>query len=170
MDGEDTVEQIASRYAEKYAGTDPAAIELSYRMSTAANAMRRASDLLFASFGPDQSRNRFGVVRVLYFSDTPEMSQNRIADALNLPPSTITYFVDALERDGLVTRKHHPSDKRVSMVEITPAGRHLCEELVPAIAMHMRKVASVFTPEETALFNSFLARFHAAAESSLNDE
>ena len=98
------------------------------------------------------------------------MSQNRISEALNLPPSTVTYFVDALERDGLVTRKPHPSDKRVSMVEIASAGRQLCEELVPAIALHMRKVASVFTPEETRLFNSFLVRFRAAAESSLNDE
>ena len=52
MSGEDTVNQIASQYAEKYSGTDEAAIELSYRMSAAANAMRRASDLLFASFGP----------------------------------------------------------------------------------------------------------------------
>jgi DNA-binding MarR family transcriptional regulator len=169
MSGE-TIEEIASQYARGYPETDAAAIELSYRMSAAANAMRSASDRLFASFGPDRSRNRFGVVRVLYFSEAPEMSQNRLSEALNLPPSTVTYFVDALERDGLVTRKPHPTDKRVSMVEITPAGRQLCEELVPAIALHMRKVASVFTKEETQLFNELLTRFRAAAESSLNDE
>jgi DNA-binding MarR family transcriptional regulator len=99
----ETIEEIASQYARGYPDTDPAAIELSYRMSVAANAMRTASDRLFARFGPDRSRNRFGVVRVLYFSEAPELSQNRLSDALNLPPSTVTYFVDALEREGLVT-------------------------------------------------------------------
>lgn len=51
-----------------------------------------------------------------------------LADDLGLTPRNVTALVDALEDDGLVRRVPHPSDRRVTMVESTPAGVAAAEE------------------------------------------
>lgn len=162
--------RIAYEYLENYPETDPDAVELNYLMSAAADAMRAASEQLFSRFGTDQQRRAFGLVRVLYFSADQAMSQTELSERLNLSPSTVTYFIDALERDGLVVRMPHASDRRMTLVAITSSGRSLCQEIVPAVAHHMARVASVFTKQEKRTFSELLLRFKASAESSLSAE
>jgi DNA-binding MarR family transcriptional regulator len=48
---------------------------------------------------------------------------------LGLPRSTITNLVDRLERAGLVARAASPSDRRVTLVHLTGAGREASEAL-----------------------------------------
>ena len=45
-----------------------------------------------------------------------------LAEAFNLPPSTVASAVGRLERKGLVRRYRNPDDLRVSVVELTPGG------------------------------------------------
>jgi DNA-binding MarR family transcriptional regulator len=42
-----------------------------------------------------------------------------LADTLGVTPRAVTALVDALESDDLVKRISHPTDRRVTMVEIT---------------------------------------------------
>src|SRR3954464_10788035 len=42
---------------------------------------------------------------------------------LGFAPRSVTETVDALERDGLVTRKDDPRDRRARIVELTDSGR-----------------------------------------------
>ena len=46
-----------------------------------------------------------------------------IARALAVTKHNVTQLVDALEADGSVRRRPHPTDRRVTLVEITDAGR-----------------------------------------------
>jgi len=39
---------------------------------------------------------------------------------LGVTPRNITTLVDALEQDGLVARRPHPTDRRVTLIELTP--------------------------------------------------
>ena len=58
-----------------------------------------------------------------------------LADDLGLTPRNVTALVDALESDGLVRRVAHPSDRRATLVEPTPAGEAAAEEtLEPRLA------------------------------------
>jgi DNA-binding MarR family transcriptional regulator len=43
-----------------------------------------------------------------------------LGDELGVTPRNITTLVDALEEDGLVTRRPHPTDRRVTLIELTP--------------------------------------------------
>ena len=45
-----------------------------------------------------------------------------LADALGVAPRSVTSKVDAAEADGLVRRLPDPSDRRATLVELTPAG------------------------------------------------
>lgn len=45
-----------------------------------------------------------------------------LADALGVTPRAVTALVDGLEAEELVHRSAHPTDRRVTMVELLPAG------------------------------------------------
>jgi DNA-binding MarR family transcriptional regulator len=52
-----------------------------------------------------------------------------IGDALGVTPRNITTLVDALEREGLVTRRPHPTDRRVTLIALTPKAATCCAAL-----------------------------------------
>jgi DNA-binding MarR family transcriptional regulator len=45
-----------------------------------------------------------------------------LSQSLGVSPRTVTGLVDALEAEGWVTRSPHPSDRRATVVSITPAA------------------------------------------------
>jgi DNA-binding MarR family transcriptional regulator len=45
-----------------------------------------------------------------------------LSEAVGVTPRTITGLVDALEADGWVQRRPHPSDRRATIVALTPAA------------------------------------------------
>jgi DNA-binding MarR family transcriptional regulator len=51
------------------------------------------------------------------------MNQATLAGLLGFAPRSVTDTVDALERDGLVTRTDDANDRRARIVALTPAGR-----------------------------------------------
>lgn len=55
--------------------------------------------------------------------------QRVLADALHVTPRAVTGLVDALVRDGLVTREPHPTDRRAALVTLTRKGRILVGRL-----------------------------------------
>ena len=56
--------------------------------------------------------------------DAP-LAMGELAARLGMDPPNVTTVVDDLERAGLVRRQRHPSDRRVTLVAATPAGRAL---------------------------------------------
>jgi DNA-binding MarR family transcriptional regulator len=71
---------------------------------------------------------------VLWHLETPEkpISQRQLAGRLHCDPSNVTYLVDRLEERGLIKRRGDPSDRRVKIVGLTPAGLELRNEIVRA--------------------------------------
>jgi MarR family transcriptional regulator for hemolysin len=52
-------------------------------------------------------------------------TQGELADAVGVRQPTLTHHLDALEREGLVTRAREPGNRRVQHVTVTEAGEHL---------------------------------------------
>jgi len=81
-----------------------------------------------------------------------------------LTKSGITRALDRLEADGLVGRRVCPSDKRGSLVVLTPKGRHLLRRAAPS---HIRAIAEHFaeplTAEELAVLTRAMERIAAGA-------
>jgi len=64
--------------------------------------------------------------RVLNLVDAAEgQSQQAIASAVDVPASRMVALVDELEREGLVERRPHPSDRRIRALYLTDKGRDL---------------------------------------------
>jgi DNA-binding MarR family transcriptional regulator len=53
-----------------------------------------------------------------------------LADMWRCDASTVTWIVDRLEKQGLVERQAHPTDRRVKVVVLSDRGRRLRTQLV----------------------------------------
>ena len=49
-------------------------------------------------------------------------NQRALADAVGITGPTLTHHLNAMEDDGLLTRRRDPANRRNHIVEITPAG------------------------------------------------
>jgi MarR family transcriptional regulator, organic hydroperoxide resistance regulator len=57
-------------------------------------------------------------------------SMRSLAQEWNCDASTATWIVDRLERKGLANRTSHPTDRRVTLVVLTPAGEEVRVEMM----------------------------------------
>jgi len=92
----------------------------------AAHRFRSAADTALRKRG--LSLPSYKLMRALENSD---QSMREISEALHVAPRTVTDMIDGLEARGLVARRAHPADRRVTLVHLTEAGR---EQLAAAAA------------------------------------
>jgi DNA-binding MarR family transcriptional regulator len=90
-----------------------------------------AVDDVLESFGLNFSR--FELLTLLSFTRAGEMPLGRIGTRLQVHATSVTNTVDRLERDGLVRRVAHPSDRRAVLASITPEGRAVAAEAAEAL-------------------------------------
>jgi DNA-binding MarR family transcriptional regulator len=64
-----------------------------------------------------------------------------ISDELGVTRRNITALVDALEEEGLVRRRPHPTDRRATVIELTGKGARTMNTLYDE---HRRSVAELF--------------------------
>ena len=88
-------------------------------------------------------------------------AQQVIADRLQIPASTMVAVVDHLERDGLVERRPHPSDRRARNLYMTPAGRERVEEATASAMGLESTVCSGLTASEREALLALLRRVAA---------
>lgn len=84
----------------------------------------RAAELL-APFGLHTGQE----VLLLELARTGPMIQAQLSEALGCEPPSVTLMARKLEASGHIRRKPAPSDKRVSIVELTDSGRALVAEI-----------------------------------------
>src|SRR5579863_9661399 len=66
---------------------------------------------------------RYEALMLLYYSRAGSLPLGKIGARLQVHPASVTNLIDGLERDGLVRRTPHPSDRRTTLATITDAGR-----------------------------------------------
>jgi DNA-binding MarR family transcriptional regulator len=76
---------------------------------------------------------RYEALVLLSFSQRGSLPMRMMGERLQLHPTSITNIVDRLEADGLVRRLRHPSDRRTTLVEITPVGTERLEPATTAV-------------------------------------
>ncbi|MEU3273015.1 MarR family transcriptional regulator [Saccharomonospora sp. NPDC006951] len=76
---------------------------------------------------------RYEALVLLTFAKRTNLPMRVMGERLQLHPTSVTNIVDRLERDGLVKRVPHPTDRRTTLVEITDDGRQRREEATKAV-------------------------------------
>lgn len=83
----------------------------------AAHRVRTAADAALREHGLSLSG-----LKLLKALGDGDCSMREISQALHVSPRTITDMIDGLEARGLVARRPHPSDRRVTLLHLTDAG------------------------------------------------
>jgi DNA-binding MarR family transcriptional regulator len=89
---------------------------------------------------------QFGVLEILYHK-----GDLRIGDIIEGTLSTggnMTVVVDNLRKEGLVSRKVDPSDKRASLIGITEKGKECVEQLFPKHVENISQIFDVLSKDE----------------------
>ena len=81
-----------------------------------------------------------------------EAPVSRYGAELGLARSTITNLVDRLERAGLVARVACPTDRRVTLVQLTPTGMRAVDAVAAVAESDIaRRVLALPEPDQVAL-------------------
>ena len=108
---------------------------------------------------------QFGVLEVLYHLGP--LCQRDIAEKQFTSGANITMVVNNLEKNRLVRRARSESDRRRSLVELTPEGRGLIRRIFPG---HVRALVAAFAAltraeqEELARLCKVLGRANASVD------
>ncbi|MDQ5894860.1 MAG: hypothetical protein QG596_1121 [Actinomycetota bacterium] len=113
----------ARRQWEEHWGEGPApAMAAVTTLMRAQQILMSRLNLLLAPY--DLTFARYEVLMLLYFTRGGSLPLGKIGERLQVHPTSVTSLIDRLERDGLVERVPHPSDRRTTLASLTVAGRN----------------------------------------------
>ena len=87
-----------------------------------------------------------------------------ISARLDVTPRNVTKLVDGLEREGLVSRHPHPTDRRALLVRLTGEGAAVCKESCLANAEATTRLYAELSPSDRAHFARILKRLLEALQ------
>ena len=85
-----------------------------------------------------------------------------IAHAARLPRQTTTFILDTLEKQGLAQRKPHPSDRRRKIIQLTPKGKRLAQNVLDDMLRVETAAMGDMTDAETLSIRTLIHRYAVA--------
>ncbi len=96
----------------------PTQLPIGLQLSRTAKAASRAFDDALAQAGGSLP---VWLVLISAKSQRPR-NQRDLAEAVGIKEATLTHHLNAMDRQGLITRRRDPANRRVHLVELTEAG------------------------------------------------
>jgi DNA-binding MarR family transcriptional regulator len=112
-------------------------------------------------------RSAYGIMCKL--ADEGPQRLGALANAFGLDPSTITRQVQALEEIGLAARVTDPSDRRASILDLTPTGREVLDSTRARRRSRLQAALSDWSGDDLTTFGRLLGEFNASLDRLLED-
>jgi MarR family transcriptional regulator for hemolysin len=122
-------------------------------VARAARTLSRAFEDALAAAGGSQSV----WLVLLQLKINPGATQRDLAEALELREATMTHHLSGMERDGLLTRRRDPANRRVHQIELTDEGERAFHRLRKAAAEFDERLRSGIAPERLTELGDTLA-------------
>lgn len=104
----------------------------------------RSSQVIFRAHG--LTKGQFAVLEVLYHKG--ELTSKQIKELILTTPGNLPVIIHNLEKEGFVSRREDPRDRRSSLLSLTPLGTKKIEEVFPENKELIEQLFSVWTKEE----------------------
>jgi DNA-binding MarR family transcriptional regulator len=124
-----------------------------------------ARDRFTAAVGQATNLTSTEVEALEHLEEEGPLTQKQLADRLFLTSGGTTLLVDRLERDGFVSRRRHPSDRRAVLVELNQAP---APQTAPALERYHAAVMAAARNLSAAERES-VARFLDAASAAAGE-
>ncbi len=88
-------------------------------------------------------------------------NQRELAEAVGIREATLTHHLNAMDEQGLITRRRDPANRRVHLVELTDDGEAAFQRLRGAAAAFDKQLRAGFSDDEVADLEALLTRLAA---------
>ena len=85
-------------------------------------------------------------------------TQKELVGRLGIEQATMANTLNRMERDGLITRKDHPTDGRAKTIYLTQKARSVRDDAYAAASSVNDVALADFTPKERAAFVEYMQR------------
>ena len=151
--------RIDSDFESRYPNSSAAATECAMNLVLTADLLTSQIAKLVQPF--DLTPASGLVLSMLADSEAP-LPPHEIASRLIITRATVTGLVDSLERRGYVQRRSHPSDRRMTLVEITKKGYRVANAFRPIVHQHQKEWLQILSEQEQQQLIDALHRLQAA--------
>ena len=103
------------------------------------------------------------LLQLLRFRDTG-LTPSELADKLGVTRATVTGLIDRLQREGLVERARHPSDRRSHHVHMTAGGFTKLATVLPPHAVRVSLLMKGLDAKERKQLARILEKLDAAID------
>lgn len=86
----------------------------------------------------------------------PGLDQRTLAATIGFDTSTIGGVIDRLEARGLIERQASPTDRRVRLLQVTPAGAALLEGVIPDMLAAQKRMLAPLAAADRPRFMALL--------------
>ena len=132
----------------------PARTPIGLELARAARTVSRAFDDALAEAG-----GSLPVWLVLLNLKTRQVSSQReLAEAVGVREATLTHHLNAMDTQGLVTRTRDPANRRIHVVELTPAGEAAFIRLAEAATTFDRRLRDGLSDADLDVLATVLGR------------
>lgn len=97
------------------------------------------------------------------------MTPGELADRMHVTSGTITSLIDTLERQGHVTRRPDPDDRRRFLIDVTPQAQAVLDDLLPAIQQLAKALFASIPENQILTLLSTLDDVHRALDNAPDD-
>jgi MarR family transcriptional regulator for hemolysin len=132
----------------------PARPPLGRHLASVSRAVSRAFDEALAEAGGSGP----AWLVLIALKTGPRASQRELAEAVGVQGATLTHHLNTMESAGLVTRRRDPANRRLHLVELTPAGDALFARLRDAATAFDRRLRSGLSESELGQLETLLTR------------
>lgn len=119
-------------------------------------ASRHVASRISTAAGVDISRQGAALLRVLLREG--QLSVAALAAATPMEIAAVSRQVRVLEAAGTITRTTSPDDARVTLIELTPAGRTLAETIRAVGVRHLQEALDAWSPTDQRTLAALMER------------
>ncbi len=130
--------------------------------------VNQASRLLMRSFEQHLRPHSFGMAYLpvaVALEENGDMQQKQLAEYAGVEQPTMAALLVRMERDGLITRKPHPVDKRASYISLTERAYQVLPEIKESLYEVVAQATRGMSEEECCALKSSLQRMIRNIES-----
>jgi DNA-binding MarR family transcriptional regulator len=114
--------------------------------TTFETAHRKISHTVLSQLNSELTKPQIFMLFMISKEGAPK--QTHLAEKLGVKPSAITVMIDRLVQSGHVIRKHHETDRRIVLVEITETGKAILKQAEDVQKEVIARGLSQLPPEE----------------------
>ena len=133
---------------------DPWSTRAVFAIRALAQGINDAANTWLAPFG--LTATKYNYLVTLYRCEGQALSLNELSGYIHTSNASVTSVIDALEKDDLVERVEHPSDRRSVLARLTRKGRAATEEAFPAHHHNIELMMSRLNDDERRMLVALL--------------